>query len=259
MKPDWCPELYLKFADERSRPARDLLAQVPLHHPSVIYDLGCGPGNSTALLDAAFPMSEIIGIDNSEAMLAKARENLPKREFVTSDLAHWTPPKTANLLFSNATFQWVADHAQVLVRLIKTLPRGGVLALQMPDNLDEPSHVLMRETAQDVRWAHKLADAAKSRESLLTPDGYYQLLKPFSGHLDIWHVIYNHPLDGLQCIADFVSSTGLRPFLDPLDAAEKQAFIQSYTKRLAQFYPSMPDGKVLLKFPRLFIVAQASG
>jgi trans-aconitate 2-methyltransferase len=153
MTSDWSPEHYLKFADERSRPARDLLAQVPLRNPRAICDLGCGPGNSTALLDAAFPAAEIVGIDTSEAMLAKARETLPKREFFKADLAHWISPKTADLLFSNATFQWVPNHAAVMLRLLQGLRAGGVLAVQMPDNLDELSHRLMHETVHNGPWA----------------------------------------------------------------------------------------------------------
>ena len=88
---DWSPEAYLQFVDERSRPARDLLAQIPLALPELIFDLGCGPGNSTALLDRAYPHAEISGVDNSPAMIAKARETLPHRSFIEADLASWQP------------------------------------------------------------------------------------------------------------------------------------------------------------------------
>jgi trans-aconitate 2-methyltransferase len=256
MTSDWSPEDYLKFADERSRPARDLLAQVPLQNPRVIYDLGSGPGNSTALLDAAFPAAEIIGIDSSKAMLAKARATLPKREFLTTDLAQWIPPKTADLLFSNAAFQWVPNHADVMMRLLQGLNTGGVLAVQMPDNLDEPSHRLMRETAHNGPWTDKLCNAVGAREGLLTPQRYHDLLKPFSSRLDIWHTIYNHVLDGAQGIVDFVSSTGLRPFIDPLDATQRNDFVKAYLAKIEDAYPATRDGKVLLRFPRLFLVAQ---
>jgi trans-aconitate 2-methyltransferase len=254
--PDWSPTDYLKFADERSRPARDLLAQVPLVAPKLVYDLGCGPGNSTALLDKVYPQAEIIGVDNSPAMIAEARRVLPQRKFIHADLSEWMPEGAADLLFSNATFQWVPNHAAVLVGLLKALEPGSVFALQMPDNLREPSHALMRETAANGPWADKLRGAAGARVSLLAPAAYYDRLKPYCRKLDIWHTIYNHVLGGVQGIVDLVSSTGLRPFLAPLDDTEKTAFVGAYRKRLADAYHPAVDGKVLLRFPRLFIVAQ---
>ena len=253
---DWSPDAYLQFAGERSRPARDLLAQIPLASPNLIFDLGCGPGNSTALLDGAFAHAEIIGVDNSPAMLTKARETLPHRRFIEADLASWQPDSSADVLFSNATFQWLSGHASILLRMLKGLRSGGVLAVQMPDNLNEPSHHLMRLTAANGPWADKLRDAVGAREAVLTPQSYYSLFKPFCTRLDIWHTVYNHVLDGAQDIVDFVSSTGLRPFLKPLKEAERTEFVAAYDARIADAYPPASDGKVLLRFPRVFIVAQ---
>ena len=70
---DWSPERYLKFEDERNRPAHDLLAQVRSGRVRKIVDVGCGPGNSTELLAHRFPEAGITGIDNSRAMLEEAR------------------------------------------------------------------------------------------------------------------------------------------------------------------------------------------
>jgi trans-aconitate 2-methyltransferase len=254
---DWSPQDYLRFADERSRPARDLLAQVLLSAPRLIYDLGCGPGNSTALLDGAHPEAEIIGVDNSPAMLNQARAALPQRKFIEADIATWKPEPHADLLFSNATFQWVPDHAAVLLRLMKGLKPGAVLAVQMPDNLNEPSHQLMRDVAGDGPWAARLQPAGTARSALMTPRNYYELLKPFCAQLDIWHTVYNHALEGVQGIVDLVSSTGLRPFYNLLEKRQHTEFLDEYKSRLAKDYPAASDGKVLLRFPRLFMVAVA--
>ena len=254
---DWRPEDYLRFNDERSRPARDLLARIPLQAPELVYDLGCGPGNSTALLREAYPRAKLVGFDNSATMLAKARKDLPQVQFIEEDLAAWPGDAKADLLFANASFQWVPGHASVLLRLLKGMKAGGVLALQMPDNLDEPSHRLMRETAEAGSWARLLRNAAGTRELIRTPNEYYSLLKPHCQSLDIWHTAYNHVLDGVQGIADFFSTTGLRPFLDPLDKATRGLFVDAYRAKLAKAYPAVFDGKVLLRFPRIFLVAQA--
>ncbi len=253
---DWRPEDYLLFNDERSRPARDLVARVPLNAPKLVYDLGCGPGNSTALLHEAYPQAKLVGIDTSKTMLAKARKDLPRVQFVEADIAVWPGDPDADLLYANASFQWVPDHVSVLLRLLKGLKARGVLALQMPDNLDEPSHQLMRETAETGPWAKVLRHAAGSREVIRSPDEYYTLLKPHCRSLDIWHTAYYHILDGVQGIVDFVSTTGLRPYLDPLDAAMRRQFVDAYRANLAKAYPEIPDGKVLMRFPRIFIVAQ---
>jgi trans-aconitate 2-methyltransferase len=253
---DWLPDAYLRFADERTRPARDLLARIPLNEPEFVYDLGCGPGNSTALLREAYPHAKLVGLDNSKTMLAKARNDLPKVYFMEGDLATWEGDRNADLLFANASFQWVPGHVSVLLRLLKGLKAGCVLALQMPDNLNEPSHRLMRETAEDGPWADKLRNAAGFRETIRTPNDYYNMLKPHCRQLDIWHTAYNHVLNGVQGIVDFVRTTGLRPDLDPLDAGMRAQFIRSYSAKLIKAYPEMFDGKVLMRFPRLFIVAQ---
>lgn len=253
---DWRPEDYLRFGDERGRPARDLLARIPLKAPELVYDLGCGPGNSTALLYEAYPQAKLIGLDTSKTMLAKARKDLPQAQFMDADIAVWPGDANADLLYANASFQWVPDHVSVLLRLLKGLKVRGVLALQMPDNLDEPSHRLMRETAETGPWANALRHAAGSREVIRTPNEYYTLLKPHCRNLDIWHTAYTHVLDGAQGIVDFVSTTGLRPYLDPLDELMRGIFIDAYRANLAKAYPEMLDGKVLMRFPRIFLVAE---
>src|SRR6202167_5342920 len=144
---DWSPEQYLKFEDERTRPPRELLARVPLETPRRVVDLGCGPGNSTELLHQRYPNSQTIGLDSSASMLRKARERLPDCSFVEADIGSWTPEPGTDLLFGNAVFQWVPDHPSVLGRLLESLPAGGVLGVQMPDNTREPANALQQEVA----------------------------------------------------------------------------------------------------------------
>jgi trans-aconitate 2-methyltransferase len=250
----WSPTQYVKFADERTRAARDLLAQVPLEAPRLVYDLGCGPGNSTEVLIERFPESRVIGVDSSPAMLAKARQSCPHADFIEGDLSDWKPMEEPDLLFANAVFQWVPDHVELLRRLLDMLPKGGVLAVQMPDNLAEPSHAAMRDTAAAGPWAEKLKTLARKRERLPSPSEYYNELRSQAARIDIWHTIYNHPLDGADGIVEWMKGTGLRPFIDPLDDDEREAYIAQYRDRIAKAYPPANDGKALLRFPRLFIV-----
>ena len=250
---DWSPETYLKFEDERTRPARDLVNAVPLANPSFVVDIGCGPGNSTELLVECFPAARHLGFDTSPAMLDKARARLPNVEFRLADAATFKPDAPPDLMFANAVFQWLPGHLGLFVHLMGELAPGGVLAVQMPDNIAEPSHALMAEVAASGRWTDKLRDAA--RAPLPPVRAYYEALKPHCRRLDIWHSIYNHPLADAAAVVDWVSSTGLKPFLDPLDDEEKADFLAAYTAEVAAAYPPLSSGGVLLRFPRLFIVA----
>jgi trans-aconitate 2-methyltransferase len=251
---DWNAQQYLKFEDERTRPACDLLAQIPLQDARKVVDIGCGPGNSTELLVKRWPQAAVIGVDTSADMLRQARERLPAQTFIEANIAHWAPPEGTDVLFANATFQWVPDHLKQLKRLVGGLPPGGVLAVQMPDNLDEPSHILMRDVAYLEPWRKQLAKAAELRDSLPKPGTYYDALRPLCSRLEIWHTIYNHVLDDAVSVVEWVKGTGLRPFVDPLEPPERKAYLAEYTARIAATYLPQADGKVLLRFPRIFIV-----
>jgi len=252
---DWSARQYLKFEDDRTRPSRDLLARVPLDRAERVFDLGCGPGNSTELLIERFPDAEVAGVDSSSDMLRQARERLPGCSFVRGDLTTWNPPERTDLLFGNAVFQWVPDHPAVLARLLKALPQGGVLAVQMPDNTGEPALALMREVAARGPYAGHPGLEHATRGALPTPADYYNLLRPLAGDLDVWHIVYNHVMAGPQAIVEWFKGSALRPFLDALDGPAREAFLTDYMARIAEAYPTRYDGKVLLRFPRLFIVA----
>lgn len=252
---DWNPALYARYADERARPVADLLARVDLEAPRRIVDLGCGAGASTAPLVERWPNAEVLGIDTSPAMLDKARAAVPGARFMEADVAGWAPDAPVDLLFSNATLHWVPDHATLLPRLMSLLAPGGVLAVQIPDNLDEPSHALMREVASEPPFAEPLRDAAGARTALLSFEETYDALAPAASHVEIWRTTYVHPLDGPEKIVEMVSSTGLKPFVDPLPADLRATWLARYGEKIAKAYPACADGRVLFRFPRLFWVA----
>ncbi|MET0793154.1 MAG: trans-aconitate 2-methyltransferase [Polyangiaceae bacterium] len=258
MRADWNPALYTRFEDERTRPARDLLAGVPLTEAARVVDLGCGPGNSTELLLERFPNARVVGTDTSDAMLESARQRLPHCRFEQSDVASWQPEVPPHLIFANAVLQWLPNHEQLLPRLLSTLAPGGVLAVQMPDNLNEATHRLMREVASEGPWASAIGDAWRLRAPVLSSNGYYDLLARSGARVEIWRTVYNHPLESAAAIVDWVRATGLRPFLDPLSDELRAGFLLEYEARIALAYPAQVDGRSLLAFPRLFIVAQRS-
>ncbi len=252
---DWSARQYLKFEDERTRPPRDLLAQVPLQRPRHVVDLGCGPGNSTELLVERYPQSEVVGLDSSPDMLRKARERLPGSKFFEADITTWKPEAHTDLLFANAVIQWLPNHTAVLRHLLEGLAPGGVLAVQMPDNTREPALVFQREVGASGPWANDPEVKAAARDDLPRPEAYYDLLKPVCAHIDIWHTVYNHVMATPQAIVEWFKGSSLQPFLSPLDAAARERFLTAYAEKIAGAYKPRFDGRVLLRFPRLFIVA----
>jgi trans-aconitate 2-methyltransferase len=251
---DWSPTAYLAFGDERTRAAGDLLAAVPLRAARKVVDMGCGPGNSTELLQARFPDAEITGLDSSPAMLAEARRRLPKLAFETADAASWTPGPDVDLVFANAVYQWIPQHLEQLPRVLAALRAGAVMAVQMPDNVAEPTHRLLQATAEAGPWAERLAQAP--RAPLPPASAYYDALSAHASRVDLWRTTYHHVLADAGAIVDFVSSTAVRPFVAPLTEEERIAFLAAYAARIAEAYPPLADGRVLLAYPRFFLVAQ---
>jgi trans-aconitate 2-methyltransferase len=251
----WNPERYLAFADERTRPAIDLLARVSLEEAEKVADLGCGPGNSTALLAQRWPKAEIVGVDNSPAMLGEARASGVRATWLHADVAAWRPDGPLDLIYANAALHWLGDHATLLPRLLRQLRPEGVLAVQMPRNFAAPSHALLREAARSGPFADRLGGLSDSTP-VATPEWYYDLLAPHTLALDIWETEYLHVLQGEDAVLNWTRATALRPIMQALDAEQLAAFEAAYAARLRAAYPRRADGRTLFPFRRLFIVAR---
>lgn len=250
----WSAKQYSMFEQQRTRPVRDLVAAIPTEQVGTAIDLGCGPGNSTEVLAERFPEALITGLDSSEDMLGDARQRLPGIAFELADIGVWRPAKTYDVILANASLQWVPDHAELYPRLVGLLNPGGSLAVQTPDNLEEPAHRLAREIAASGPWASKIA-------SVKHPDRhpaayYFELLQPHCAEVDVWRTTYHHRLaGGHQAVVEWFKGSALRPYLQKLDVSEQEAFLNAYLKAISEAYPALADGSVLLPFPRLFIVA----
>lgn len=247
---DWNPSLYLQYASERTRPAAELLSRVALGNARTVVDLGCGPGNSTTLLHQRWPSARIIGVDSSPNMLNEARKALPNCHFVEANISKFRPEQSFDLLYANASLQWVPDHYELFPQLVSLLNYNGVLAVQMPDNWQEPTHVLMREVAYEQGYPDR------GRTPLPGVHAYYDILTEAGCDVDIWRTTYYHIMESHQSIIDWVSSTGLRPWLQELSESEQRNYLARYHVLLQEQYPLQENGNILLAFPRLFIVAR---
>jgi trans-aconitate 2-methyltransferase len=252
--PTWDAGQYLQFADERTRPCRDLIGRIALEQPRRIVDLGCGPSNSTAALMARWPEAEITGLDSSPEMIAAAQKAYPDRNWTTGDIASWTAERPCDLLFSNAALQWVGDHRAVIPRLMRQVAPGGALAIQVPANFEAPAHRAMRELAHSRVWRNHFPETV--REWFVhEPAFYYDAVAPLAKRVDLWTTEYFHVMENAQAIVEWYKGTGLRPFLDALSAADQERFLAEYRALLAVSYPHRGDGKVLFPFLRLFVIA----
>jgi trans-aconitate 2-methyltransferase len=258
----WNPEQYLKFADERSRPAADLAARVPLVAPRTIVDLGCGAGNVTRLLARRWPSAAITGVDLSAAMLAQARASTDPEmhiEWQQADIEQWAPTRDApDLLFSNAALHWQDDHERLFPRLFSGLVAGAVLAVQMPDNFAAASHRGLAETVLSARWRAELG--ALLRPAPVAPAAtYFHWLAPHAASIDLWTTEYLHVLapkpGGEHPVVAWMRGTALTPYLSHLDSAAQREFVADLETRVAPEYPALGDGRVLFAFRRRFIVA----
>ncbi len=253
--PTWNSQQYLKFAGERTQPAVDLAARVALESPARIIDLGCGPGNSTAVLARRWPQARLTGLDSSEAMLATARQDFPAIEWVRGDIATWQAGVPFDLVFSNAAFQWVPDHARVIPHIFAQVAPGGALAMQIPANLSAPPHRIIRELAASPRWRERFQVAPREWRPE-SPAFYYDTLAPLAARVDIWETEYLHILPDVAAIVEWYRGTGLRPWLDALGGdVERTQFLAEYQAALTPAFPAQSDGRVLFPFRRLFVMA----
>lgn len=251
----WDPQTYLRFGAERTRPAAELLSRVDMDAPASVVDLGCGPGNSTALLAARWPRAKLTGVDTSQEMLDEAAASGVSATWALADVAQWKPDAPCDVIFSNATLQWIGDHKNLLPRLMRHVAPGGVFAFQVPVNFSEPSHTLMTTIAEAGPWAQKL-NAVRDYGHVQTAENYFDILEPHAAHIDIWETRYLQVLNGEDAVFHWVSGTGLRPFANALEGGEREAFLAAYKARVARAYPMRDSGVTLYPFQRLFVVAR---
>lgn len=253
----WDPRLYLRFGGERARGQVDLLSQVHVDMPAEVVDLGCGPGNSTAVLAARWPEARLIGIDSSPEMIEEARAAVPSASFEVADVREWLARgEQADVVFTHATLQWVPGHLALMGDLVGAVRPGGWLAIGVPGNFAEPSHVLREQLAASAPFAEFTAGVASP--SAHDPEVYLRALRPLGCAVDAWETTYLHQLKGPDGVFEWVSGTSARPALQALPDDLRERFTGELRSQLREAYPA-EDGMVVLPFRRVFVVAQRVG
>jgi trans-aconitate 2-methyltransferase len=222
----WDAGQYLHFGGERARPFFDLVAQVGATGPRYVADLGCGPGNLTAVLAQRWPGAAVVGVDSSPEMIDAAQAAVAQ--------------EAPNLSFA------------LLLRWADLLAPGGWLAFQLPGNFDQPSHAIVKDLATAPRWRPLLADVQLNRQAG-DPADYVALLARPGFDVDAWETSYLHILHGENPVLEWTKGTTLRPVLAALDAEQAAEFVREYGERVAAVYHQRSFGTIF-PFRRVFTV-----
>ena len=254
-KIQWDSQLYLRYERERTQPSIDLASRIDLQSPAAIIDLGCGPGNSTRVLRERWPAAQITGLDSSPAMIEKARQSSDAIAWEIADIQTWYEPNRFDLIFANASLQWIGDHESLTKRLLEAVKLSGVFAFQMPALYNQPAGQAIRDVSESPAWkSHWLSDRHVPRTH--TPGEYYDWLAPLSKQIQIWETVYFHEMANHEAIVEFYSSTALKPYLEGLPSAElKDQFKASVLEAFRNLFPTQQNGKVLFSFRRIFVIA----
>ena len=254
----WDPAQYLKFGGERLRPALDLLARAALGAPKRVVDLGCGTGALTRILAERFPAAAVAGLDGSQEMLAAAGKNAKPGETIQwrrADIATWRADPPVDLIYTNAALHWLNGHETLFPHLMGQLAKGGVLAVQMPRQHDAPSHRLIDQGMGRFPYLAERMKTNPRPTPVGDPGFFYDVLRPIAASLDVWETEYLHVLEGQDPVPEFTRSTTLKPVLENLDPADRDAYMADYRAACRRAYPPRPDGRTLFPFRRIFIVA----
>ncbi len=251
----WDPQAYLDYGELRARPFRELVARVGAERPRRVVDVGCGPGTLTAELARRWPEARLEAFDNSPEMVAAARERGVAARLC--DVSDWRPEPDTDVVVSNAVLQWVPGHEQLLRRWVGELPPGAWLAVQVPGNMEAPSHRVVRELAASEPWAHRLRDVRlRGVDAVYEPLDYAALLADLGCAVDAWETTYVQQLTGENAVLEWITGTALRPVAAALDHGEWQRFRRDLAPLLDEAYPPRRDGTTWFPFRRVFVVAR---
>lgn len=251
----WNAKLYEMFSKERLQPALDLLNRVPAREYSRIIDIGCGSGMSTMPLVQIFEDAEIFGADFSAEMLQKAGTLTSKVKWMQRDCSKsLTDMGKFDLVFSNAFLQWLQNQEEFIGNVAEMLNENGVFALQVP-NYD---HMPIKKCVDSVTapYGNRFEEIEKKMCHNKTLNEYYDILCDHFDSPVIWQTNYSHVMDSYDAIVNFISATGIRPYLEVLNAEEQKEFKHNLIEELKKVYPVQKNGRILFTFERIQFIAE---
>lgn len=253
---DWNASQYLKFEKQRTAPAIDLIKKACVVNPKKIIDIGCGPGNSTAVLKEMFPDADILGVDYSDNMLEKAKSKYPDLSFMKcdagNDLRNFN--ERFDLVFSNACIQWIPNHKELIRDMLHILSENGTLAVQAPINGKAPLFRIIKEVASEQKW--QFPPDIDQANGMLPNEDYFNILNEYASYSDIWETVYYHSMPSHKALIEWVKGTRLRPYLNALSDEMQQEFLNEILEKAKTAYPIQKNGEIIFHFRRFFFIAK---
>jgi len=270
---DWDPDLYHRFRSYRDEPFREILTRLEADDADTqsaecvrIVDLGCGSGENTAELARRYRGAATLGIDSSPAMIDRARKMREELEpalrarldFALGDIRQFNAQeehrRECSTIFSNAALQWTTEHREIFTRCFAALKPTGRLIVQMPANDHETAQVTLSAMASEEPWRAALAGVRPPSATVAVPEDYRRMLAEigFTG-IDCYYRTYHHPMGSPLEVVEWCRATVLRRYVDRLEAAAREPFVEALTARLEQAYGTR--GPLIFNFRRLFIWA----
>ncbi len=252
---NWNPEQYLKYKSERTQPSIDLVSRIKIENPKNIIDIGCGPGNSTQILHQRWPSAEIVGLDHSEEMIKKAREDYPEQKWLAADVSSFKSNIFYDIVFSNAVLHWIPHHEILVPNLFKLVRNRGAMAVQVPANHESPLHKALLSVSSGEKW-HRYTKGCEKMLHHHPAEYYYQLLTPIASKIELWETTYYHILPSHQGLIEWGKGTAMKPYLDRLpDDSKKNRFEKEVLAGCKKAYKRQKDGSIVFRFNRLFFIA----
>lgn len=247
----WNSEQYLKFKTQRTLPAIDLVKRIGTINPCSILDIGCGPGNSTEILRKSFPNAQIIGIDNSDNMIKRAKSTYPDLNFELKSVDDiCSSNEKFDVIFSNACLQWVPNHREILPLLFNRLNSNGIMAVQIPINTEEPLLRVITETVHEEKW--KFSSLLYEQNTTLSAGEYFDILSSLTDDFNIWETVYYHNMPSVNAMIEWVKGTRLLPYIQALNEQDAQCMIDEITQKALKIYKQQANGEIIFRFRRLF-------
>lgn len=252
---DWNAEQYLKFKKDRTKPSIDLVNKITVENPKNVIDIGCGPGNSTAVLKQKFPAAAVIGADSSANMLEKAKGEHSDIDFMLFDASKdfGRLDKKFDIVFSNACIQWVPNHEKLIPNMMSVLNEGGMLAVQVPLSDEQDFKKVLHAVCAKAYWQGKFDDPITNQT--LKDYEYFDILSDCSKDFEIWKTTYYHRMPSHSSILEWYRSTRLKTYFEVLDDDDKIMFERDILQEIANQFPIQQNGEIIFRFPRLFFTA----
>jgi len=252
---DWNSNQYLKFKKERTQPSIDLVNRITIDNPKRIIDIGCGPGNSTAVLKEKYPNAYILGVDFSPNMIEKAKSEHPDIDFMLFDASKDFNKLEGkfDIVFSNACIQWIPEHKKLINNMMSILSKGGIMAVQTPCQYEMPINTIVARVTGSEKWKDKFSTQRKFYN--LTDNEYFDILSDISDDFSMWKTIYYHRLPSQESILEWYKSTGLKPYLEQMNDKDKTEFEDDILIKIKEEYNPQTNGEIIFPFSRLFFTA----